>query len=103
VRRVKVFRQPGGGARRVGTGIFARVVCEAMPLLPIEEEDALDDPQRRHDFLCRLYVYQRWQTLRAGGLEREALVRFHTAHRYLVMAHRQQTSGKPLNGTLASC
>ena len=87
LRRVKVFARPGRHPRRNGTGIFARVIRESLPLLPVEEEDALDNPQRRDSFLCRVYVYRRWQDLQARGLSLASLGDFHAVHKTLVVAH----------------
>jgi uncharacterized protein YbbK (DUF523 family)/uncharacterized protein YbgA (DUF1722 family) len=87
LRRVKLFASPGRHMRRRGTGIFAGAVTAALPLLPVEEEDALDDPRRRYQFLCRLFVYRRWQALCNAGAGNGALQAFHDAHVHLVMAH----------------
>jgi uncharacterized protein YbbK (DUF523 family)/uncharacterized protein YbgA (DUF1722 family) len=89
LRQVKVVTRPGRRARRQGTGIFARVVRDALPLLPVAEEDCLDDPQRRENFICRVYVYRRWQDLRACGLSAGGLRSFHAAHKHLIMTHSQ--------------
>jgi uncharacterized protein YbbK (DUF523 family)/uncharacterized protein YbgA (DUF1722 family) len=87
LRRVKLFARPGYRARRDATGVFARVVTNALPLLPVIEEDGLDDPQRRENFICRVYVYRRWQALQARSLKAGELLNFHAAHRYLLMSH----------------
>lgn len=88
LRRVKLFATPGGRMQRRGTGIFAAAVTAAVPLLPVEEEDALDDPLRREPFLCRLFAYWRWQLLQqAGTPDITALRDFHRAHAHLVRAH----------------
>jgi len=39
--RVKVYSEKGGAAERKGQGVFARVLMERMPLLPVEEEGFL--------------------------------------------------------------
>ena len=39
--RVKVYSAKGGMAERKGTGIFAGVLKEQMPELPLEEEGRL--------------------------------------------------------------
>jgi uncharacterized protein YbbK (DUF523 family)/uncharacterized protein YbgA (DUF1722 family) len=89
LRRVKLFAAPGRGMRRSGTGIFAAAVSTALPLLPLAQEDELDDPLRRDNFICRLYTCRRWQILLDRGLTAETLERFHAAHRHLAMAHSQ--------------
>ena len=49
-------------------------------------------------FVNRVWVRQRWLTLRREGLNAARLIEFHTAHKYLVMAHSQaayQRLGRP--------
>ena len=87
--RVKVYAEQGTHAARKGTGIFARVLMHELPRLPVEEEGRLNDPVLRENFINRIYVYQRWQVLQRGGITAAGLIDFHTAHKYLVMAHSQ--------------
>jgi len=87
LRGVKLHDRPGHRSRHTGTGIFAATVRTAMPLLPLEEEDGLDEPARRDSFLLRVYVYRRWQDLLAAGLDQASLAEFHAAHSLLLMAH----------------
>ncbi len=86
--RVKVYGEKGGAARK-GRGIFAQVLIERMPLLPVEEEGRLNDPILRENFLTRVFVYHRWQQLLADGLNSRALIEFHSDHKFLLMAHSQ--------------
>jgi uncharacterized protein YbbK (DUF523 family)/uncharacterized protein YbgA (DUF1722 family) len=101
LRGVKLLAYPGGPARRRGTGLFAAAVQAARPLLPVEQEDALDDPRRRDSFITRLYVYRRWQMLCDSGLSSAALRDFHSAHAHLVMAH-SRAAWRRLTQRLAS-
>ncbi|MBT3048031.1 MAG: DUF523 and DUF1722 domain-containing protein [Candidatus Thiodiazotropha sp. (ex Clathrolucina costata)] len=88
--RVKVYAaESGGHCVRKGTGAFARVLMAQRPLLPVEEEGRLNDAVLRENFVNRVYVYRRWQDLRAAGLTPARLIAFHTDHKYLVMAHSQ--------------
>lgn len=87
--RVKVYRPSGGAAERKGVGVYARILMEHEPLLPVEEEGRLNDPVLRENFLTRVYVYHRWQRLMAEGVTAKRLIAFHTDHKYLVMAHSQ--------------
>ena len=43
-------------AERNGVGLFARMLTERFPLLPVEEEDRLNDMPPREDFIssCEL-------------------------------------------------
>jgi uncharacterized protein YbgA (DUF1722 family)/uncharacterized protein YbbK (DUF523 family) len=87
--RVKVYSPKGGAAQRKGVGIYAGVLMEHMPLLPIEEEGRLNDPILRENFLTRVYAYRRWRDLAAGGFTRGGLIGFHSDHKYLIMANSQ--------------
>lgn len=89
LRKVKLFRQPGQGMQRKGTGVFASALLRLAPLLPVTEEDCFDDPQQRENFITRIYVYRRWQDLLASGLTAEKLLAFHTAHKLLVRVYSQ--------------
>ena len=50
-RHVTVHQEEGD---RAGRGLFAQALVEAMPDLPIEDEDRLADPWIREEFLRRL-------------------------------------------------
>lgn len=85
--RVRVYRPKGGAPSRDGTGAFARVLRERLPLLPVEEEGRLHDPLLRESFIERIFAFARWRRLVEGGLRRGALVEFHTAHKLALLAH----------------
>ncbi|KAB7619532.1 YbgA family protein [Alkalilimnicola sp. S0819] len=87
--RVKVYGEKGMPAK-LGRGLYAAEIMAANPLLPCEEEGRLNDPVLRENFLGRVYAYRRWQELLAKGLSAEALVRFHSRHKYLLMAHGKE-------------
>lgn len=89
MQRVRVYPTADGPAERKGTGVFARILRETRPLLPVEEEGRLNDPVLRENFINRVYVYHRWQQLEGDGLSAAGLIAFHSAHKYLVMAHSQ--------------
>jgi len=84
--RVRVY--PGKGmAVRKGVGIFARILMEHFPLLPVEEEGRLCDPGLRENFIERVFAFRRWRDLEASGCRRGDLVAFHTAHKFLILSH----------------
>jgi uncharacterized protein YbgA (DUF1722 family)/uncharacterized protein YbbK (DUF523 family) len=84
--RVKLYNA-GGMAERVATGLFAREIMAAHPLLPVEEEGRLNDADLRDNFVTRVYVYARWRALLDGQPDKASLLRFHARHKYLVLAH----------------
>jgi uncharacterized protein YbgA (DUF1722 family)/uncharacterized protein YbbK (DUF523 family) len=83
--RVRVYRQGGMPARR-GRGLFAAAFMTAFPLLPVEEEGRLNDPVLRENFIERVFAYRRWRAL-ADAPGRGAVVAFHTAHKFQLLAH----------------
>jgi uncharacterized protein YbgA (DUF1722 family) len=87
--RVKVYSEQGTHAQRKGSGIFAKLLMEQLPNMPVEEEGRLNDPVLRENFINRVYVYHRWHQLELQGFSAAELIGFHTDHKYLVMAHSQ--------------
>ena len=84
--KVKVYDEKGMPAK-TGVGIFARMFMDAFPLLPVEEEGRLHDPQLRENFIERIFALRRWREVRGAGSPRGALVDFHTRHKLLLLSH----------------
>jgi uncharacterized protein YbgA (DUF1722 family)/uncharacterized protein YbbK (DUF523 family) len=84
--RVRVWGQSGMPAR-TGVGAFARVLMDALPLLPVEEEGRLHDPRLRESFVERVFAYARWRGFLTARPSRGGLVAFHTAQKLLILAH----------------
>ncbi len=82
--------QPGRAVRRNGRGLFARRLMEALPHLPVEDEQRLGDARVRENFIRRIFARYRWLELVSTGLTRDALMRYHRAYKYLLMAHNQE-------------
>jgi uncharacterized protein YbgA (DUF1722 family) len=89
VERVRVYTVQGMPSHS-RSGIFAGAFMETFPLIPVEEEGRLCDPALRENFIERVFCYRRFQDLMQNGLTRQALVRFHTIHKYLLLSHSQQ-------------
>jgi uncharacterized protein YbgA (DUF1722 family)/uncharacterized protein YbbK (DUF523 family) len=89
VERVRTYNEHGMPGRK-GVGLFARAYVERFPLIPVEEEGRLCDPLLRENFIERVFCYRRWQDLAQSGVTRQAVVRFHTIHKYLLLAHSAQ-------------
>jgi uncharacterized protein YbgA (DUF1722 family)/uncharacterized protein YbbK (DUF523 family) len=87
---VKICETEDGAAQPLGVGIFARVLMQAMPLVPVEEEGRLDDPGLRASFFTRVFAYERWRRLLAVGTEPKGLLELHRDHKYLIMAYSQR-------------
>lgn len=89
VQRVRVYTEHGMPSQN-GAGIFARAFVERFPMIPVEEEGRLCDAPLRENFIERVFSYRRYQDLLQNGVTRQAVVRFHTIHKYLLLAHSQQ-------------
>ncbi len=89
VERVRLYNEQGMPSRN-GVGVFARAFIEQFPLIPVEEEGRLCDPPLRENFIERVFCYRRFQGLVQNGITRQAVVRFHTIHKYLLLSHSQQ-------------
>jgi len=87
--RVKVYAGHGSPGRH-GVGVYARAIMEQLPALPVEEEGRLMDPVLRENFIQRVFVYHRWQSLAASGLTAAKLVQFHTRHKFIILAHDER-------------
>jgi uncharacterized protein YbbK (DUF523 family)/uncharacterized protein YbgA (DUF1722 family) len=79
LRSVPVEDQHG---RRVatGSGLFAAALCHRLPLVPLAEEQELEDPATLAQFLRRAFFYRRWCR------RDEPLADFHRRHRALLLA-----------------
>jgi uncharacterized protein YbgA (DUF1722 family)/uncharacterized protein YbbK (DUF523 family) len=84
--RVKVY-DPAGMPQRKATGLFAAALIKHHPLLPAEEEGRLNDLKLRENFIVRVFAFSRLRRLFQDRLALGKLVRFHTHHKYLLLAH----------------
>ncbi len=84
--RVKVFNGAGPGTRD-GQGLFATILLERLPLLPVEEEGRLCDPRLRENFIERVFAFRRLKDHFKGRWTAGSLVAFHTAHKMVLLAH----------------
>lgn len=86
--RVAVYGEDGKRTGAKAGGLYAAAITSALPWLPVEEEGRLNDAALRDNFLIRVYTLDR---LRRALIEREpaanALIGFHTDHKYLLLAH----------------
>jgi uncharacterized protein YbgA (DUF1722 family)/uncharacterized protein YbbK (DUF523 family) len=84
--RVKVYTEAGMPSRN-GSGLFARRLMDTYPLLPVEEEGRLSDARLRDNFITRVFAYRRLRALEESGARAKDIVGFHTAHKFLLLAH----------------
>lgn len=84
--RVKLYDSSGMPGRKA-VGLYAAGLLKQLPLLPVEEEGRLNDLKLRDNFIVRVFAYSRLRKLFGGAFTLDALVRFHTEHKYLLLAH----------------
>ncbi len=68
-------------------GVYAAQVLHRLPALPVVEGGQLFDPAHAANFALRTFVYAHWRRTAAQGMTGAKLIAFHTAYKYLVMAH----------------
>ena len=86
--RVRIY-SGNGQPERNGQGLFASVLMEQYPNLPVEEEGRLMDPVLRENFIERVFIYHRWQQLVHDGLTVSGLINFHSQHKLNLLAHSE--------------
>jgi len=94
--RIKVYNEKGMPVKK-GVGIYARIFMDHFPLLPVEEEGRLHDPNLRENFIERIFTLKRWREALVKKESRGIVVNFHTKHKLLILSHspkHYQTMGK---------
>lgn len=86
--RVRLYDQ-NGMARRNGIGLFAALLLEAFPLLPVEEEGRLQDIPIRENFVERVFARHRWLLFVGQKPRPSDLVTFHTRHKMTLLSHSE--------------
>ena len=89
MRDIKIYGENGMPLRK-GSGLFAEMLMQRFPYLPVEDEGRLNDAGLRENFIERVFVYFRWQKFLDAGGTRKGLVDFHTDHKLLFMAHSEK-------------
>ncbi|MEZ4750984.1 MAG: DUF523 and DUF1722 domain-containing protein [Bdellovibrionota bacterium] len=84
--RVRVY-SPDGPPNGHAPGIFAELLQQRFPSLPIEEEGRLRDEALRETFIERIFAYSRLQEFFALEWKPKDLVAFHTKHKFQLLAH----------------
>ena len=92
IKDVKVYgRKEKSPAITKGVGIFASEAIRRYPNLPIEEEGRLTNYAIREHFLTKLFTVFRYQKVKDSN-SMSQLVKFHSDHKYLLMAYNQSQS-----------
>ena len=84
---VPVADAAGKPLHAAGRGIVAARIAQRRPALPLEEGERLFDPAVRQNFVMRAFIHAHWRSCCAGGMRPGTLIAFHSACKYLLMAH----------------
>lgn len=84
--RIRVYNEKGMPVKK-GVGIFARIFVNHFPLLPVEDEGRLHDPELRENFIERIFTLKRWRGVLGKKESRGNVVDFHTKHKLLILSH----------------
>jgi uncharacterized protein YbgA (DUF1722 family)/uncharacterized protein YbbK (DUF523 family) len=84
--KVRTYTEAGMPAKSA-PGLFAEELLARCPNLPITEEGRLRDAGLRENWIERVFAYHRLRRLWANRWKIGDLVSFHTAHKYLLLAH----------------
>lgn len=87
--RVKVYNDKGM-PHKVGVGIFAREFMHHFPLIPVEDDGRLNNPQIRENFIVQIFTMKRWRGILTGKRSMGKLVDFHTRNKLLLLSHSQK-------------
>jgi uncharacterized protein YbgA (DUF1722 family)/uncharacterized protein YbbK (DUF523 family) len=89
--RIPVHDELDRSKARHGAGIFADAYIKANPLVPTEDEGRLNDSRIRENFIVRVFSFYRLKNnLLNQKAKAENLVQFHTAHKFLLLAHSRK-------------
>ncbi|MEV0616944.1 DUF523 and DUF1722 domain-containing protein [Nonomuraea sp. NPDC050404] len=84
---VPLYRPGGEPLDRRNRGLFAGIVMDRHPLLPVEDEGRLHDPLLREGFVERVFAHARLRALLEGDWRPRDLVAFHARHKMQLLAH----------------
>ncbi len=87
--RVKVYGDKGAPIK-TGVGLFAREFMTRFPLLPMEDDGRLHDPQLRENFIERIFTLKRWREVKAQKTGLKPLIDFHARHKFQILSHSRK-------------
>jgi uncharacterized protein YbgA (DUF1722 family) len=67
--------------------MFAKAFMEHFPLLPVEDEGRLHDPDLRENFIERIFTLNRYRETVGRKRSARGLVTFHSQNKLLIMSH----------------
>jgi uncharacterized protein YbgA (DUF1722 family)/uncharacterized protein YbbK (DUF523 family) len=88
--RVPLYAEFGSHKVKHGPGMFANAFINSFPLVPTEEEGRLNDPRIRENFIVRVFSFKRFNLLLNEKFSLGQWVKFHTQHKFLLLAHSRK-------------
>jgi uncharacterized protein YbgA (DUF1722 family)/uncharacterized protein YbbK (DUF523 family) len=88
--RVPLYSEFGSHKVKHGPGMFANAFINSFPLVPTEEEGRLNDPRIRENFIVRVFSFKRFNLLLNKKFSLGQWVKFHTQHKFLLLAHSRK-------------
>jgi uncharacterized protein YbbK (DUF523 family) len=85
IERVKVYDKNGVAINK-GRGLFARVLREHLPFVPIADEKGIHNPKIFKNFIDKIFIFRRWREFLAKSPSRGALIKFHTQQKFLIFS-----------------
>lgn len=85
---VKIYSKQHSMVVKKSAGLFAEMMKEAYPDLPMENEGRLSNKYLREHFLTAIYTLARFREIYANK-NITALQQFHAQHKYLLMVYNQ--------------
>jgi uncharacterized protein YbgA (DUF1722 family)/uncharacterized protein YbbK (DUF523 family) len=86
--RVKIYNEKGAVAGW-GAGLFARAFMQRFPLLPVEDEGRLCDPDLRENFVERIFALNRYREAVGPGAGMKDIIKFHEQNKFLLHSHNE--------------
>jgi len=87
--RVKVYTEKGMPEKK-GVGMFAMIFMAHFPLIPVEEEGRLHDPNLRENFIEAIFTLMRWRDSLKGKRSVGRLVDFQAMNKLLILSHSEK-------------
>ncbi len=84
--RIRVYNEKGMPVKK-GVGVFAKIFMDHFPLLPVEDEARLHNPELREKFIGRIFALKRWREALAKKERQGIVLSFHTKHQLLILSH----------------
>lgn len=90
IKDVKVYQSFGKSspASKKAKGIFAKNLIDKFECLAIEDEGRLTNYDIREHFLARIFTLAEFKSIKKE-MSINSLIKFHSANKYLIMAHSQ--------------